>query len=292
MRGVSKAPPALFILFASAAFAASSPLARYARPTHPLVIAVGRLALAALVVLALDARSIGASVRGLSRAHRARIFAAGALLAAHFALFQMGLDRTSLPAAVSLISLQPLAVVLCAWVLLGIRPSPLEQLGVLVATIGAVVVARGQGRGEHQLSGDLLVVAAVALYGLYLTVARALKDALPARSYVALVYTSAAASLGIALTVVGLPVGAFPPPLHGAVAIAAIALVPTVLGHSAVQIASRTRSPAIVALVSPGETIGAIAIGIALLGATPTATEITGAVIILAGTIVALAGRK
>jgi drug/metabolite transporter (DMT)-like permease len=292
VRSVDKAPAWIFVLFAGAAFAASSPLARYARPTHPLVIATGRLVLAAIIMLAIDARSIGASVRGLSSAARLRTFAAGALLAAHFALFQIGLDRTSLPAAVSLVSLQPLAVVLCAWILLGMQPSRAEQLGVLVATIGAVVVGQGQGRGEHRLSGDLFVIAAVVLYGLYLTVARSLKDALPARSYVALVYTSAAASLAAALPIIGLPEGALPPPRHGVIAISAIAIIPTVLGHSAVQIASRSRSPSIVALVSPGETLGAIAIGAALFGATPTTTEIVGAAIILAGTILALITPK
>lgn len=282
---------ALFVLLASAAFAASSPLARFARPTHPLVIAFGRLALTALLLLALDARSIGASVRGLSRAQRWKVFGAGAILAAHFALFQLGLDHTSLPAAVSLISLQPISVVLLAWVFLGLRPTRVEQLGVLLATTGAVVVAQGQGQGEHQLTGDLLVVAAVALYGLYLTVARALKDALPARSYVALVYTSAAI-VALPLAILGVAPSAFRPPLHGALAIAAIALIPTVLGHTAVQIASRSLPPAIVALVSPGETLGAIAIGVALFGATPTATEMAGGMIILAGTGLSLAPKR
>jgi drug/metabolite transporter (DMT)-like permease len=296
VRPAAKAPSerrpsaALFVIFAGAAFATSGPLGRYARPTHPLVIAFGRLALAALVLLALDARRIGASMRRLSSAQCGTIFAAGAILAAHFALFQLGLDRTSLPAAVSLVSLQPLAVVLFAWVGLKIRPSVIEQLGVGIATAGALVVAQSQGQGEHRLAGDLLVIAAVALYGAYLAVARALKDALPARSYVTLVYGSAAVVLGLALFIPGAATLTAPP--HGLFAIAALALIPTVLGHTAVQIASRTLSPAIVALVSPGETLGAIAIGAELLGATPTTPEITGALIIVAGTVLAIAAPK
>jgi drug/metabolite transporter (DMT)-like permease len=278
----------LFVLLSSAAFATSSPLARYARPTHPLLIAFGRLALSALILVALDARALDASLHRLSPAQRWTVFCAGAVLAAHFALFQLGLEHTSLPAAVSLVSLEPLSVVLLAWVWLGIRPTRAEQIGVLVATCGAVVVAQGKGQGEHRLTGDLLVLASVALYGLYLTIARALKSALPARSYAALVYLSAAAVLGPLLAIPGVAEQAFPPPLHGAVAIAAIAVIPTVLGHTAVQTASRTLPPAIVALVSPGETLGAIAIGVALLGATPTATEIVGGLIILVGTGLAL----
>jgi drug/metabolite transporter (DMT)-like permease len=286
-----RAESALFVLFASVCFAISGPLARWARPTDPLLIAFGRLALAALILGAIEARALGPALAGLSSRQRLTVLAAGALLAAHFACFQIGLDRTSLPAAVSLVSLEPLSVVLCAWVLLGMRPSRAEQIGVVVATAGAVLVARGAGKGEHRLAGDLLVLVAVGLYGLYLTVARALKDALPARSYAALVYTSAAVMLAFALAVAPRnPAAAaiWPPPDRGLIAIAVIALVPTILGHTAVQTASRTLPPAIVALVSPGETLGGIVLGAAFLHESPAPTEIAGALIILVGSAIAI----
>ncbi|MEO7329471.1 MAG: DMT family transporter, partial [Minicystis sp.] len=142
--------------------------------------------------------------------------------------------------------------------------------------------------GEHQLSGDLLILGAVALYGLYLTVARALKDALPARSYAALVYAGAALTVSIALLFPPITATLAMPPTRGLLAILAITLVPTLLGHTLVQTASRTLPPSIVALVSPGETVGAIAIGAALLGAMPTAKEIAGALIILVGSALAI----
>jgi drug/metabolite transporter (DMT)-like permease len=285
------------VLFASAAFASSGPLSRWARPTPPLLLAFGRLALAALVLFALDARRLVTDIRRLAPAHRLTVFAAGALLAAHFALFQLGIDHTSLPAAVSLVSLEPLAVVLSAWFFLGVRPSPVEQIAVGFATAGALIVARGQGEGDHRVLGDLLVLGAVALYGGYLTVARALRDALPARSYATLVYASAALSLGLvlalgsALSLRGVTGDGVLMP-RGLLAIVALAFIPTLLGHTAVQTAARTLSPSIVALVSPGETLGAIAIGAALLGARPTATEMTGAMIILVGAALALVAPR
>lgn len=279
---------ALFILFGAACYSTSGPLARWGRPTHPLLIAFGRLALAALILGAIEHRAIGPALRGLSWKQRGIVLGAGACLGVHFALFQLGLDHTSLPAAVSLIALEPLSVVLTAWLLLKIQPSRREWLGVFFATAGAVVVAQGAGTGEHQLAGDLLILGAVVLYGLYLTVARALKDALPARSYAAMVYAGAAVTVSIALLFPPITAGLSMPPPHGLVAILAITLVPTLLGHTAVQTAARTLPPSIVALVSPGETVGAIAIGAALMGATPTATEITGALIILVGSALAI----
>jgi drug/metabolite transporter (DMT)-like permease len=283
---------ALFVLFAGAAFSVASPLARSARPTDPLVIAFGRLAVATVVLAAIDRGAFVRALRGLSWPRRATVGLAGALLAAHFSLFLWGLDHTSLPAAVSLVSLEPLGVVLCAWALLGVAPSRAEQLGVALATAGAVVVARGAGEGEHRFAGDLAVLAAVALFGLYLTVARALKDALPARSYAVLVYGSASVVLAALL---GAAPSAFDPPgwplaPRGALAIVALGLVPTVLGHTAVQTASRSLPPAVVALVSPAETLGSIAIGVAWMGAVPTGKELAGAVIILVGSAAAILG--
>jgi drug/metabolite transporter (DMT)-like permease len=289
----SRAPArnaALFVLLAGAAFSVASPLARWARPTHPLVVAFGRLAVASVVLVTLDGASLPASVRALTARQRATVFGAGALLAAHFACFLWGLDHTSLPAAVSLVSLEPLGVVVSAWALLGVAPSRAEQLGVVLATAGAVLVARDAGHGEHRLAGDLAVLGAVALFGLYLTVARALKDALPARSYAALVYTGA--SLVLLLGLPFLPdafaAPAWPLGARGLVAIAALGLVPTVLGHTAVQTASRSLPPAIVALVSPMETLGGIAIGAAFMGAVPSPRELGGAAVILAGSAVAI----
>ncbi|WP_437607952.1 DMT family transporter [Sorangium sp. So ce834] len=284
---------ALFVVLASLAFAASGPLARYARPVHPLFVAFGRVALAAVALSLLDLRAIARSAAGLSLRQRAAVLCAGLLLAVHFALFLWGLDRTSIAAALSLISLEPLAVVLCAWAFFRVRPTRAEQAGVLLATAGAVVIASAAGAGEHRLSGDLMVVGAAVLYGLYVSFARALRDALPARSYAALVYASAAVFLAAALPAApGALEGVAPPPAHAAVAIVALALVPTLVGHTAVQAAARRMSPSIIALVSPGETLGGILIGALWLGAIPTATEIAGAAIILAGAIVAIFGSS
>jgi drug/metabolite transporter (DMT)-like permease len=254
------------------------------------VVALGRLALAALVLGLVDLRALPGAAAGLSWRQRLTVFGAGAILAAHFACFLWGLDHTSLPAAVSLVSLEPLSVVVFAWALLDVSPSRQEQLGVVIATTGAAVVALGAGVGEHRLVGDLAVVGAVALYGLYLTLARALKDALPARSYAVLVYASAALVLAAALPFVP---SAFTPPAwplapHALVAVVALGLVPTILGHTAVQTASRTLPPAVVALVSPGETLGGIAIGAAMLGAVPSRIELAGAALILGGAVLAL----
>jgi drug/metabolite transporter (DMT)-like permease len=289
-RSPGRGSAALFVALAGAAFAVSGPLARVARPAHPLFVAFGRVALASMLLFALDPRGVIGSVRALSRPQRLRILACGALLGVHFALFLVGLDRTSLPAAISLVSLEPLSVVVCAFLVHGVRPTRGEQAGVLLATAGATVVAQAAGTGDHKLGGDLLVLGSVSLYGLYVATARSLRDAMPPRQAGAVIYAVAAAVVALVLPFMGALDGVTTLPLRSFVCVVALAVIPTVLGHTAVQAAARHLSPAIVALVSPGETLGGLLIGAALLGSVPTRTELLGAAVILAGVTLAILG--
>ena len=280
---------ALFVAVASSAFATASPLARAARPADPLLIAAFRVLLAAVFLALLDAKNLVRDLRALAPRTAVWIFLTGALLGAHFALFLCGLDNTSLPAAISLVSLEPLSVVVWAWLLFRERPSRPEQIGVLLATAGAVVVAQAANQGEHRLFGDLLVIGAVMLFGLYVAGARALKDALPPRTYAAAVYAAAAVALGVTLVILPAAEGTTrTPPAASWLAMLGVAIVPTMIGHTAVQTAARTLPPATVALVSPGETLGGLAISLVLLHATPRPLEWAGAAIILAGSLIAI----
>jgi drug/metabolite transporter (DMT)-like permease len=282
----SRSRHVLLVVVASLAFATSSPLAKIAVGLSPLAIAAGRCAVAAIAILLAMPRATVGAVRALRPKHRVALPVAGLLLAAHFALFLGGLASTSLPAAVALVSLEPLSVVLAAWIGFGLRPTRGEAFGVLVASAGAMVVASGAGSGEHRIFGDLLVVGAVVLYGAYVAAARGLRDSMPVMPYAAAVYGIAAVLLApFALH----DVSASPaPPVRSVIAIVLLGLIPTLVGHTLVQSAARKVSPAIVALVSPGETIGSLAIGAIALAALPSPLEAAGTALIVAGATIAI----
>ena len=283
-----------FILIAGLAFATSGPLARWGRPLDPIAIAFGRVTLAALVLLAIDLRRTFAELRALDARARTGIALAGLLLGAHFACFQGGMDRTSLPAAISLVSLEPLSVVAWAWLAHGVRPRPIEQLGVLCATAGALLVASGAGAGDHRLFGDALVLGAVLLYGAYLSVARSYTGRLHPRRYAALVYSCAAFFLAVGVLLLPLRTGTqrWPIAPHAAIAVLLLAAIPTIIGHTMVQSAMQRISPSLVALVSPIETVGGLAIGAVLLGAKPSLRELAGGIAIVAGVTTAALGMR
>jgi drug/metabolite transporter (DMT)-like permease len=187
------------------------------------------------------------------------------------------------------VSVEPLAVVLAAWIAFGVRPNAREQVGIGLAMVGAAVVAHGAGHGEQRLLGDLLVLAAVVLYGAYIAFARGLRETMPTTSYAACVYTAAAVSLApLALVFDGSSPS--PPPATWA-AVAALGLVPTLVGHTLTQRAARVVPASIVALVSPGETVGSMLIG-AAFGQAPSSTEWAGAALIVAGASIAVSAAK
>lgn len=276
---------ALVVGIASVCFAWSGPLARLASPAHPILIAAGRCALAAVLLFGFAPRATVRAVATLPARTLLGALLAGALLAAHFGFFLAGLAATSLPAAVTLVSLEPVAVVLTAWAAFGARPSVGESVGVGLATLGAVVLAQGAGGGEHRLVGDLLVLVAVALYGLYLGVARGLSTKIQPAVYVTLVYASAAALLAVTCVALQTPLAL---PRQSYLCIAALAIVPTLGGHTLVQWAAARVPAPVVALVSPGETLGSLLIAATLLGERPSLVEAAGAGLALLGVIVTL----
>jgi drug/metabolite transporter (DMT)-like permease len=288
-RGRTSGRELALIVLAACAFATASPIAKSITGLSFAGIGAARCAVAAVALLAMAPTTTWRAVAALDARKRLALVGAGLLLAAHFGLFLAGLLATSLPAAAALVSLEPVAVVMAAWVAFGVRPGGRELSGIALATLGAAVVAQGAGHGEHRLAGDALVLGAVVLFGAYVAFARGLRDAMPTTPYAACVYTVAALALAPLARVLDAPGGAIPSSTWAGVT--ALGLVPTLLGHTLTQRAARHVSPSIVALVSPGETVGAILIG-AATGRVPSVVEWTGAAIIVAGASVTVMGAR
>lgn len=275
---------AAILVVASICFATSGPLGKLAAPLHPVWVGAGRCLLAGMI-LALFARGKLADLAALPGRSMARVVLSGVVLGAHFALFLAGLRMTSLPAAVTLVSLEPVSVVFVVGVAFRTLPTRNETIGVVCATLGAVLVARGAGSGEHALAGDLVVLGAVALYGVYVALSRAIGGEAHQAALSAAVYVVSAVALASAALTMGLPFELTP---KAAAMVVALGVVPTLGGHTLVQWSASRMPAALVALVSPGETVGGLAISALLLGAMPTAWEWGGAFVVLVGVLVTI----
>ncbi len=284
----------LLVVVAAIAFAVSGPAARVAIDAglHPAAVAADRCIVAAAVLALVAGRQIVTTWRGLDRGDRGRLALSGAILGVHFALFIAGIASTSFAAAVMLVSLEPVAVLAVAAVGFGVVPTRAERAGVAAATLGAAVVASSGGAGgEHRLLGDLLVVGAVALYGVYYALNRSRHASIPPLAAAGVVYAIAALVLVVGCGAAGLRLA--PAPGRALAAVVVLGLVPTLIGHTLVQLAARRLPPSLVALVSPGESVGSVLIGALSLGLFPSPREALGGAAVIAGaTLVVLGARK
>lgn len=289
------------VVIAALAFSAAAPFAKIAIAggVPPIVLACTRTAPGAILLAIVSMHELASSLRKLTTRQRGIVLLAGVLLAAHFVLFLAGLAKTSLAAAVALVALEPISVVLWAVALFGIRPNRVAVIGLAVATVGAGVVASAAGGGDHGIVGDALVLGCVVLYGAYVAAARSLKDAVPIFPFASCVF--AVTTLGL------LPFAARDlAAMHDVsprawVGMSGLAIFPTLIGHTLVQLGARRAPPVVVALVSPGEALGSILIGaaVALCGfgdllnmSVPTAREAVGAALILGGATVVVTGNR
>ena len=255
----------------------------------PLAIAAWRLGIACLVVLPLAVT--GTRGGGLSLRPMALATGAGALLALHFATWIASLDYTSIARSVLLVSTAPIWVAVIQFVIGRGVPARSTLIALACVTAGAAVVSSSGGTGEAGYQGDLLALAgAIAMAG-YLLLSREAQAALPFRAYLGVAYGSAALLLWLAVLATRTPVAGYDATTWWA--LAGMALVSQLIGHSGYNWSLRHLSPQFVAVVLIGEPVLASCLGWWLLGEELDWRTGAGGTLILAGiALCAMAARE
>lgn len=276
------------------AVSAASIFVRFAQQgADSLVIAAGRLAIATLVLAPIALARHRGALRGLTRHELALALVSGALLAVHFASWIASLALTTVLQSVVLVTTTPLWVALLSPIVLHERLSRGAALGLLLAVAGGALMALGGGRAGPAdavaaagawRGGTLALIGALAMAG-YLLVGRRLRARMALVPYVFVVYGAAAVVLAGSVAVAGRRVTGLDPGTWGWIAL--LALVPQLVGHTTFNWALRHLRATPVAVVLFGEPVGAAILAWLVLGETPTAPRIAGALVILAGVFLA-----
>jgi len=275
---VSRAAPFIVLCIALLAVSHGAIFARLAA-APPLAIAAWRVGLALFVVLPLAITAPGPAAGN----RRAIGFAAGAgaLLALHFATWIASLDHTTIARSVLLVSTSPIWVALLQF--LGGRgpPSRLTVAALALAIAGAAGVSgSGQG-GDGALLGDALAVAGgIAMAG-YFLLSREAQSALSFRSYLGIAYGVAGAVLWVSILLTDTQAIGFDSRTWWA--LAGMAAVSQLIGHSGYNWSLRHLDPLFVALVSVGEPVLASLLGWWLIGEALDWRTGAGGLLILAG---------
>lgn len=301
-------PPAFALLIGILAVSTASIFIRYAQDYAPsVVIAVYRLALATLVLAPFALTRHRAELRQLSTFDLFLALLAGIFLAIHFATWISSLEFTTVASSVVLVTTTPLWVALFAPLALREPLSRPVMVGLSIALLGGMVVGLSDTCSwsrshitcpsiQEMIKGKALLGDTLALMGAwmasgYLIIGRRLRARLSLISYIFVVYGMAALVLICIMLVTRQSAWGYPP--HAFLWFALLALVPQLLGHSTFNWALRYLPAAYVAITLLGEPVGSTILAYILLEETPTYLKVIGAILILAGILVAsLDGTK
>lgn len=259
-----------------------------AAPT--LTIAFYRLAFAGLILIVW----CGLSRAPFWRAWRGVDWLTGLgsalLLALHFAFWIASLNYTSVAASAVLVSTQPVFVALLGWIVLKERPGRRAWLGILLALAGSIIIAGNDlATNRRALVGDALAVMGAVWISGYYVIARYLRKTKDLVPYVTVIYLMAAVWLALAVLSKGDPLVGFSISTWGAILL--LALVPTIIGHSAMNYALRYLRAYEVNVAILAEPIGATLLAALLLAEFPVSGTIWGGLVVLAGILLTLSRR-
>lgn len=276
-------PVALAVAIASISFAAI--FFRLASPTHPLVVAATRLALAALVLAIPSAR---ASIRGrVSRRTLLAGVACGILYAAHFGTWVTSLTLTSVASSVTLVTATPLLLALISIATGRDRPERRHWIAIGLATIGLGLIGGADlSLSSDALAGDALAFTGAIAMAFYLLVARSLGEDLDVLVLSGIATAVGALTLFLAALIGGVPIAFASMESLGWIAMAA--LIPQLVGHTLLTWSLRHASPTAVGIATVGEPVGSSVLAWLWLGERVTPAVAIGCAITLTAVLFSL----
>lgn len=228
--------------------------------------------------------------RQISRRAIFYALAAGVFLAFHFATWITSLSYTSIAAATTLVTSNPLWISLLSWWWFGEKPTARTALGIAIALIGGIFISlggmEGTASGTNPLLGNFLALVGSWAVSLYLLLGReAQRQGLAVGAYAIVAYGSAALVLLPLPGLFGASYTGYPTPVYFYILLTA--LLPQLVGHTSINWAVRWVSPTLITLLILFEPVCSSLLGYWLFAEVPTLWLLVGAVLLLLGVAIA-----
>ncbi len=207
----------------------------------------------------------------------------GVMLSLHFSAWFTSLTMTSLAASVVLTDSSPIFTAVLSTLVLKEPLRRMSWAGVIVAVTGAVALSWGDllTTGSQALAGDLLALLSAFFLAIYFIGGRRFAKGLPVSVYTSTVYASAAGTTLVLCVISGTNIAVFQ--TREVIIFIALAIFPTVLGHSVNNYLLTIVPAYVVSSAVLGEPIGATLLGVIILNKIPSVETILGFTVILAG---------
>lgn len=253
----------------------------------PLVIAAYRLSIASLILIPIAYKKTIPSMKRLSGRDSLLLLLSSFFLALHFALWITSLSYTSIASSVILVTCHPAFVAVVSYFLWREVLNRLAIGGMAIAFAGIVLINYGGfALGPKAILGDVLALIAGFAMGGYLIIGGQLKARIEVLPYLTVIYTGAAVILLVATAGFGYSFTGYSGTTY--LMMVLLAIVPQLIGHSSFNLAVRLIPVTFVSVAILGEPVGATLLGYFILNEVPTAKEIIGGILILAGIFIVL----
>ncbi len=280
-----KRPPVFAALaLAVTAMSFSAIFFRKAAPTHPLVAAGTRLAIATVLLAPLVVRA-----RAAGRLPNATVRAAiwgGVAYAVHFGTWVTSLTLTTVAAAVTLVTATPVLLAFAGIFTKRDAPSR-RHLGAMgLAAIGLVVIGGVDGGRPEALAGDGLALMGAASMAVYMLLARNAAREQGQASFDSWAFSGVATAVGAVLLLSSAIALDVPLRFEGWEPFGYIVLAtlfPQLVGHGLVTWSLRNARPTVVGISTLAEPVGSTLLAWLLLGERVGGVTLVGCGIALAG---------
>lgn len=271
--------PVLFVAVIAVGF--SSILIRLSGAPS-LVLSFYRLAISVVIFLVPVLVRERQMIKRLTRRDWLLLLGSALALALHFYSWIESLHYTTVASSTVLVTANPFIVLLLGYWFLGERTNRTGILAMVIGVAGATIVGWGDFRvGGTALFGDILAVIGAITVSVYMIAGRFARQRMSAMLYSTVVYALAALFLWLLM----LPQGVRLAPYSGRewLLFAALAVIPTVLGHTLFNWALKHVSASTVSMSLLGEPVVASVVAWFLFGEKPGWSTVGGGVLLLTG---------
>lgn len=208
----------------------------------------------------------------------------GVFLAVHFTLWFESLQHTSVASSGVIVCTEVIWVAIGYCLFMGGKISLKAVAAIAVSLVGSVIIALSDsGGGGRHLYGDILSLLSAMAIAVYILIGRAVRKTVSNTVYTYAVYSVAAVTLVVISLAQGHSLAG-----HGIGAVIVgllLAVFSTIMGHSVFNWCLKYFSPSFVSASKLAEPVLASVIAVFLFSEIPSAGQIFGGMIILAGVL-------
>jgi len=264
---------------------------RFCSDVPSIMIATYRLTLSSVILLII-AKSKGIRFSSYNKKHLLMGILGGFFLSLHFSFWISSLKFTSVASSVVLVATSPIFIGIFSYLFFKEKQPAELILGIILSFLGSIILVVGdsglQGltvQNPSFLLGDILAFLGAIMASGYLMVGSKLREEMDVLPYISMVYTFSASFLLITSISLQVPFTGYKPSSYFYMVL--LAIVPQLIGHTAINWALKHLKASMVAITILGEPIGASILAYIIFRETIKSFQSVGIILIFLAIIIA-----